>query len=96
MAIGVTELYEIAYDFYGKVFEGIVAESLNDRVDVAISETIKRMSGMVSDEEALKNYLLSRISREKEEETVSVMLGEEAENSTWWDDFKEANPDKSC
>ena len=94
MAMGETELYEIAYDLYGKVFEGVSGETLNDKVDAAIGETVGRMSGMVSNEDELKKYLMSRISREKEEDTVSVMLGEEAENSTWWDDFKEANPDK--
>lgn len=94
MAMGETELYEIAYDLYGKVFEGVSGETLNDKVDTAICETVDRMSGMVSNEDELKKYLMSRISREKEEDTVSVMLGEEAENSTWWDDFKEENPEK--
>lgn len=94
MAMGETELYEIAYDLYGKVFEGVSRETLNDKVDTAICETVDRMSGMVSNEDELKKYLMSRISREKEEDTVSVMLGEEAENSTWWDDFREENPEK--
>lgn len=30
MAMGETELYEIAYDLYGKVFEGVSGETLND------------------------------------------------------------------
>lgn len=94
MAVGTVELYEIAYDLYKKVLECTSGKDLNDRVDSAISETINRVSGMVADNEELRKYLLSRISREKEEDSVSVMLGEEAENSTWWDDYTAANPEK--
>lgn len=94
MAVSTNELFEIAYDLYSKVFETTEGDTINDRVDSAIAETVKRMSGMVPDDDALRNYLFSRISREKEEDTVAIMLGEEAENSTWWDDYKEENPDK--
>lgn len=88
MGINVNEKYEIAYDFYGKVLEKINADSLNERISLAIEKTIESMSVLIEDDDALRDYLLSRISREKEEETVSVMLGEEAENSTWWDEYR--------
>lgn len=91
MAININEKFEIAYDFYGKIFEETGAENLNDRISIAIDKTIESMKAIIDDTDALRNYLLSRISREKEEETVSVMLGEEAENSTWWDEFRAEN-----
>lgn len=91
MGININEKYEIAYDFYGKILEGIDADSLNERISLAIEKTIESMSALIEDADALRDYLLSRISREKEEETVSVMLGEEAENSTWWDEYRAEN-----
>lgn len=91
MGININEKYEIAYDFYGKILEGIDADSLNERISLAIEKTIESMSALIEDADALRDYLLSRISREKEEETVSVILGEEAENSTWWDEYRAEN-----
>lgn len=91
MGININEKYEIAYDFYEKILEGIDADSLNERISLAIEKTIESMSALIEDADALRDYLLSRISREKEEETVSVMLGEEAENSTWWDEYRAEN-----
>ncbi|RGZ69044.1 hypothetical protein DW979_01815 [Eubacterium sp. AM49-13BH] len=91
MGININEKYEIAYDFYGKILEEIDADSLNERISLAIEKTIESMSALIEDADALRDYLLSRISREKEEETVSVMLGEEAENSTWWDEYRAEN-----
>ena len=75
MGTNINEKYEIAYDFYGKVLETVNAESLNERISLAIEKTIESMKILIEDTDALKAYLLSRISREKEEETVSVMLG---------------------
>lgn len=91
MGININEKYEIAYDFYGKILEGIDADSLNECISLAIGKTIESMSALIEDADALRDYLLSRISREKEEETVFVMLGEEAENSTWWDEYRAEN-----
>ena len=91
MGININEKYEIAYDFYGKLLETVDADSLNERISLAIEKTIESMSALIADADGLRNYLLSRISREKEEETVSVMLGEEAENSTWWDEYRAEN-----
>ncbi len=91
MSTTINEQYEIAYDVYGKTLEKIEADSLNERISLAIEKNIDSMSFLIEDAEALRNYLLSRISREKEEETVSVMLGEEAANSNWWDEYRTAN-----
>lgn len=91
MRININEKYEIAYDFYGKILEEIDADNLNERISLAIDKTIESMRALIDDTEALRDYLLSRISREKEEETVSVMLGEEAKNSTWWDEYRAEN-----
>lgn len=91
MGVNINEKYEIAYDFYEKILEETEADSLNNRISLAIEKTIKSMSSLIDDVDALRDYLLSRISREKEEETVSVMLGEDAENSTWWDEFRAEN-----
>jgi hypothetical protein len=91
MGSNINEKYETAYDIYGKVFEKAEGITLNDRINDAISKTVAsmKMLGLIEDGEALVDYLHSRISREKEEETVSVMLGEEAETSTWWDEYRE-------
>lgn len=91
MGININEKYEIAYDFYGKILESIDADGLNERISLAIEKTIESMSALIEDAESLRDYLLSRISREKEEETASVMLGEDAENSTWWDEYRAEN-----
>lgn len=91
MEININEKYEIAYDLYGKILEEIDGDSLNERISLAIERTIEKMSDLIENADALRDYLLSRISREKEEETVSVMLGEEAQNSTWWDDYRAEN-----
>lgn len=91
MGININEKCEIAYDFYGKILEEIDADSLNERISLAIEKTIESMSALIEDTDVLRDYLLGRISREKEEETVSVMLGEEAENSTWWDEYRAEN-----
>lgn len=91
MGININEKCEIAYDFYGKILEEIDADSLNERISLAIEKTIESMSALIEDADVLRDYLLGRISREKEEETVSVMLGEEAENSTWWDEYRAEN-----
>lgn len=91
MRTNINEKYEIAYDFYGKILEEIDADNLNERISLAIDKTIESMRALIDDTEALRDYLLSRISREKEEETVSVMLGEEAKNSTWWDEYRAEN-----
>lgn len=93
MGTNLNEKYETAYDVYEKVFETVVGETLNDRINEAINKTVDSMKvlNLISDEAELRNYLLSRISREKEEDTVSVMLGDEAENSTWWDKYREGH-----
>ena len=93
MGSNINEKYETAYDVYGKVFETAEGDTLNDKINDAISKTVAsmKMLGLIDDEEALIDYLHSRISREKEEETVSVMFGEEAGNSTWWDEYREAH-----
>ena len=72
MEININEKYEIAYDFYGKMFETVDADSLNERISIAIEKTIQCMSALIDDAEGLKNYLLSRISREKEEEYLCL------------------------
>lgn len=95
MGLDLNERYEIAYDFYSKRFEDYDGEELNEQINKAIDDTLVAMSSFVDgNTDALKDYLLSRISREKEEETVSVMLGEEAENSTWWDEYRVENAEK--
>lgn len=91
MGSNINEKYEIAYDVYCKMLEEIDANNLNERISLAIEKTIESMSFLIGDGEALRNYLLSRISREKEEEIVSVMLGEEAANSNWWDEYRATN-----
>ena len=91
MEININEKYEIAYDLYEKILEDMDTDKLNECISLAIDKTIESMRVVLEDVNALRNYLLSRISREKEEETVSVMLGEEAENSTWWDGYRAEN-----
>lgn len=94
MGIAQNEKYEIAYDFYCKIFDSNGEGELNDRINNAIEITIESMKALIEDRQGLKDYLLSRISREKEEDVVSVMLGDEAENSTWWDEYRSVHADK--
>lgn len=56
MEININEKYEIAYDFYGKMFETVDADSLNERISIAIEKTIQCMSALIDDAEGLKNY----------------------------------------
>lgn len=96
MEININDKYEIAYEVYETLLKEINADSLNERISLAMEKAIKSMNDLIEDTDALRNYLMTRISREKEEETVSVMLGEDAENSTWWDDYREENVAHLC
>lgn len=96
METNINDKYEIAYEMYEAFLKEINADSLNERISLAMEKAIKSMNDLIEDTDALKNYLMARISREKEEETVSVMLGEDAENSTWWDDYREENVANLC
>ena len=49
MEININEKYEIAYDFYGKMFETVDADSLNERISIAIEKTIQCMSALIDD-----------------------------------------------
>lgn len=69
MGTNINEKYEIAYDVYGKILEKMDSDSLNERISLAIEKTIESMKELIEDADGLRNYLLSRISREKEEET---------------------------
>lgn len=59
-----------------------------------LPNTVMMFSPKVKDCDALKKYLHSRISREREEDEPSVLLGEEAESETWWLDYRNENNDK--
>lgn len=89
------ELFELAYMAYGLEMKNKTdITDLNDAIDNAINGTIKRFKDMVEDENKLKQYLYSCISREREEEDSAVLLSDEAEVSTWWIDYKKEKADK--
>ncbi|MBE5960923.1 MAG: hypothetical protein E7256_05985 [Lachnospiraceae bacterium] len=84
-----TSIYEIAYMLCDKEIGAAPPEAdRNEVIDNAIKDTISRFGDMVSDTKALKRYLDERISREREEEEPAVLLGEEAENESWWLDYR--------
>ena len=85
------ELYEIAYMFCDSIINKSEGEELNSIVDKAIQDTVTMFSSKVQNQEDLKAYLYSRVSREREEDEPSVLLGEEAENETWWLDYRNEN-----
>lgn len=83
------EIYEVAYMTYNLHIKNIADGcDINIFIDNAIKETIDQFKNMVEDVNKLRDYLYSRISREREEEDPAVLLGEEAEHSTWWIDYK--------
>ena len=89
-------IYETAYEIYEhnlKKFEEEKKEiSTNEAIEKSINSTLNAVSNLVNNDiEPLKAYLNSRISREREEEIPKIILGEEAEKSTWWFDFKKMN-----
>lgn len=85
------ELYEIAYMFCDNIINKSEGEELNSIVDKAIQDTVTMFSSKVENQEDLMAYLYSRVSREREEDEPSVLLGEEAENETWWLDYRNEN-----
>lgn len=88
------DIFELAYASYELNLENISSndEKTNEHIEHALEMTINRFKDMVGDNiDRLKAYLDTRISRESDEEEPKVMLGEEAENATWWIDFKEKN-----
>lgn len=72
----------------------MIGDDLNVVIDKAVDDTVMMFSPKVKDCDALKKYLHSRISREREEDEPSVLLGEEAESETWWLDYRNENNDK--
>lgn len=88
------EIYELAYAVCNKVISKSIGENINENVTACINETVERFSDMIKNPKGLKDYLYSRVSREKEEEEASILLGEEAERSTWWKEYRENNNHK--
>ncbi len=84
-------LYEIAYMSCDVYIKKSTEDDINKIVNEAIEDTIKRFGDMVENTDSLRAYLNERISREREEEEPAVLLGEEAENETWWMDYRRDN-----
>lgn len=87
-------IYEIAYMMCNESIKKMLGDDLNIVIDKAVDDTVMMFSPKVKDCDALKKYLHSRISREREEDEPSVLLGEEAESETWWLDYRNENNDK--
>lgn len=87
-------IYEIAYMMCNESIKKMLGDDLNVVIDKAVDDTVMMFSPKVKDCDALKKYLHSRISREREEDEPSVLLGEEAESETWWLDYRNENNDK--
>lgn len=87
-------IYEIAYMMCNESIKKMIGDDLNVVIDKAVDDTVMMFSPKVKDCDALKKYLHSRISREREEDEPSVLLGEEAESETWWLDYRNENNDK--
>lgn len=88
------DIFELAYAAYELSLKKLNQEgkNANEAINQALNITIQRFSDMVGAHvEQLKEYLDERISRERKEEEPKIMLGEEAENSTWWIEYKEKN-----
>lgn len=87
-------IYEIAYMMCNESIKKMLGDDLNVVIDKAVDDTVMMFSPKVKDCDTLKKYLHSRISREREEDEPSVLLGEEAESETWWLDYRNENNDK--
>lgn len=88
------EIFELAYGVCSNLIAKATGENINEIVEQTISDTVQRFMDMVSSSKDLENYLYSRVSREKDEEEASVLLGEDAEQSTWWKEYREKNIQK--
>ena len=86
-------MYEIAYMFCDREIRMNSSDKLNQSIDNAIKETLLKFGDKVKDSEDLKEYLYSRVSREREEDEPVVLLGEEAGNETWWIDYRNEHKD---
>lgn len=88
------DVYEIAYMLCDNIIKKAAGKEINVIIDRAVNDTLESFSLRVQNEDELKEYLYSRISREREENEPAVLLGEEAENETWWIDYREKNSAK--
>ena len=61
-------IYEIAYMMCNESIKKMLGDDLNIVIDKAVDDTVMMFSPKVKDCDALKKYLHSRISREREED----------------------------
>lgn len=87
-------IYEIAYMLCDNTIKKDSDDELNQIIDNAIEDTVLTFASKVKDPEDLKKYLYSRVSREREEDEPAVLLGEEAENETWWLNYRSESNNK--
>lgn len=88
-------IFELVYDTYCVALKKYdKSEITNEIRTFEINETINRFKDMISSEEELREYLDTRISRERNEEDIKIIYGEEAQNSNWWTKYKNTNTGK--
>lgn len=91
--MNLSDLYDLIYMVYNhRVQELSKTKSVNDAIAEALDDTLERFKDQ--DSVKLLKYLNERISREREEEEPAVIIGDEARQSTWWNDYKEDHPAK--
>jgi len=88
------EIFELAYGVCSNLINKTAGEDINKIVNAVVGNTVDRFKDMVSNPQELRDYLYSRVSREKDEEEAYILLGLDAEKSTWWKDFRESNNNK--
>lgn len=90
------EIYQIAYMLCDNKIKKMSTTNINVNsiIQKAINDTVEHFKGEVENINGLTAYLNERISQEREEEEPIILLGEEAENNTWWKDYREANDSK--
>ena len=88
------DMYQIAYMLCDRKIKNASPENVNEAIHNAINDTVERFKEEVENIDGLIAYLNERISQEREEEDPRILLGEEAENDTWWKEFRDANDSK--
>lgn len=87
------DVYEIAYMLCESKISSLLPGDTKEIIEIAIQYTIEHFKAEVESDEGLLKYLNERISQEREEEPA-ILLGEKAENESWWKDFRNDNGSK--
>lgn len=88
------DIYQIAYMLCDRKIRSLLPGDIKEIIGIALRDTTERFKDEVESADGLLKYLNERISQEREEEEPVILLGEEAENESWWREFRDDNDSK--